>query len=410
MDKKVVLETIPIQSLVVATYNPRTIRREEFLNLKKSIETFGMIQPILVNDDNTVIGGHQRIQACQELSMTEVPCIKISVDKEREKALNVALNRIGGSFDEDKLRELLQTMEQETIQLTGLSDKDLSQLLAQEPEPEEKDEAFDKGPKVDVGVPLGTMWKLGRHRLMYGDSTDLDHVQRLMGGAFAKAVFTDPPYNVNYVGEGENTSEGIENDNMTEADFKDFCRKVFLAYTQATEAGAAFYVCSGWSSYPSFKTAMEEQGFHFSGVIIWVKESASMGWNDYRYRHEWIMRADRKGTKKKGVPILYGWKRGKHHFRDTRDETDVWEVPRKAAGKYFHPTEKPIWLPMKAIQNSTRAGEPVLDLFGGSGSTLVAAELTGRTAYTMELDPKFVDVILRRFKNLCPNEPVEIIQ
>lgn len=240
---------------------------------------------------------------------------------------------------------------------------------------------------------------------MYGDSTRADHVEKLLAGQKLFMIFTDPPYNVNYAGEGKNTSEGIQNDNMTEEAFEDFCSKFFKSYESACAAGAPLYVCSGWSSYPAFRRTMEARGFQFSGVIIWVKESAAMGWNDYRYRHEWVLRAEKKGTRKKGVPILYGWKRGAHYFRDTRDETDVWEVPRKAAGKYNHPTEKPLWLPMKAIQNSSHKGDLVGDFFAGSGSTLIAAELTGRTCYAMELDHKYVDVILRRYENLTGQRP-----
>lgn len=402
-------DKIPIAELIMATYNPRKIRPDEFLNLKQSIQQFGMVQPVTVNKDKTVIAGHQRIAACQELGMTEVPCFIIDVDKETERVLNIALNRIGGEFDEDKLREILKQLSMEQLQLTGMSDRDLAEILGQEPEPEDKDEEMDKAPRTAVTTPLGTIYKMGRHRLMYGDSTNPDHIKALMAGQEAKMVFSDPPYNVNYKGEGENTDEGIENDDMTEADFALFCDKFMQRYQESIATGAPVYFCSGWSSYPAFKKALEDHGFKFSGVIIWVKESASMGWNDYRYRHEWIMKGE-KGTKKKGVPILYGWKRGKHYFRDTRDETDVWEVPRKASGKYFHPTEKPVWLPMKAIQNSTRPGEIVLDLFGGSGSTMIGADLTNRVCYTCELDPKFVDVIIRRWENLHPRESVEIIE
>ena len=404
------LQEIAITDLNAAAYNPRKMKREEFLNLVQSIREFGFAQPITINSDMTVIAGHQRLATAAECGMTHVPCFQICVSKTQEKILNVALNRISGQFDEDKLKVLLEGLENEELELTGLSDKDLAQLLAQDPDPEEKDAAFDVHPDKSEGheYPQGSIFKLGDHRLMCGDSTNPDHVLQLLAGASADCVFTDPPYNVNYVGEGKETSDGIKNDNMTDAAFLDFCEKFFKVYHMAAKEGAPFYVCSGWSSYPVFKEAMSGAGFHFSGVIIWVKEAASMGWNDYRYRHEWLIKAEKKTTRKRGVPILYGWKRGKHYFRDSRDETDIWEVPRKSAAKYFHPTEKPLWLPMKAIQNSTRQGETVLDLFAGSGSTLIASHMCGRRGMAMELDPKFINVILNRWKNLTGKDAERI--
>jgi len=164
-------------------------------------------------------------------------------------------------------------------------------------------------------------------------------------------------------------------------------------------------VCSGWSSYPSFHKCIQNAGLYFSGVIIWVKDNASYGWNDYRYKHEWIAKG-KKVTKSKAVSVLYGWKEGTHYFRDTRDEYDVWDMPRKASSQYVHPTEKPEWIIMKAIKNSSFVNDVVADLFGGSGSTLMAAHKTGRIGYTMELDEKYCQVILERWDRYTKQEAI----
>lgn len=162
--------------------------------------------------------------------------------------------------------------------------------------------------------------------------------------------------------------------------------------------GGVFYICSGWSSYPAFNTALIENGLYRAGVIIWVKNNASYGWNDFRYKHEWIIVGKKKREKVKAVSILYGWKKGSHYFRDTRDEYDVWEVPRKHSANYSHPTEKPIWLIEKALANSSERFSNILDICGGSGSTLIACERLSRKAYVMENDPHYVDVIIKRWE------------
>lgn len=164
-------------------------------------------------------------------------------------------------------------------------------------------------------------------------------------------------------------------------------------------------MCSGWSSYPSFYKCIQKAGLYFSGVIIWVKDNASYGWNDYRYKHEWIGKG-KKVVKSKAVSVLYGWKEGTHYFRDTRDEYDVWDMPRKASSKYVHPTEKPEWIIMKAVKNSSLVNDIVADLFGGSGSTLMACQKTGRISYSMELDAKYCQVILERWSRYTKQDPI----
>jgi DNA modification methylase len=215
---------------------------------------------------------------------------------------------------------------------------------------------------------------------------------------YADMLFTDPPYNVDYAGKGKDTSEGIKNDNLSEEEFGIFINKAFENMFEIMREGAVFYICSGWSSYPEFNKQLIAAGFYRAGVIIWVKNNASYGWNDYRYKHEWILVGKRKAVRIKAVSILYGWKRGTHFFRDTRDEYDVWEVPREHAGNYKHPTQKPVWLVEKALANSSERGWIVADLFGGAGCTLIACERLKRRAFVMEYDPKYVDVIIKRWE------------
>lgn len=194
---------------------------------------------------------------------------------------------------------------------------------------------------------------------------------------------------------------------MSNEDFQKLIDDAFYNMLQNLRTGGAGYFCSGWSSYPAFLEALKKHGFEHSGVIIWVKNVASMGWNDYRYKHEWIVKA-KKGKpeeKKKGLGFIYGWKKGgKHDFFGDKGEFDVWEMPRKAVTKYLHPTEKPDWLPMRAIRNSTKRDGIVLDPFAGSGSTMEAAEKTGRRAFLIEYDPKFCDVIRRRYEHFKPKQ------
>lgn len=208
-------------------------------------------------------------------------------------------------------------------------------------------------------------------------------------------VFCDPPYNVAIKGK----QGTIMNDDMDEERFVAFAEAFIAQMKESTRAGAPFYICSGYSSYPTFLWALRKNGFKFSTVIVWVKNNTSLGWGDYRHKHEMIVKTKREPEKKrKGQPILYGWKDGSHYFPETRFEADVWEIKRRSSNTMVHPTQKPIELVAKAVKNGCERGKIVLDLFGGSGSTLIAAEREKRRAFLMELDPKYVDVIVKRWE------------
>jgi site-specific DNA-methyltransferase (adenine-specific) len=248
---------------------------------------------------------------------------------------------------------------------------------------------------IEPTTKLGDIYQLGNHRLMCGDSASLDDAEKLMDGDLADLVFTDPPYNVAYSGRGANNLGTIKNDDMSNDDFEQFCRDIFTTYHTYMKPLACIYVCHPDSqSAPklAFEKTFAEQ-FKKSSTLIWMKQSAGMGWQDYRAQHE---------------PILYGWKEGsgKHFYSGDRTKTTIWKIGRDAQASYVHPTQKPVALPEEAINNSSKGMDIVLDLFGGSGSTLIACEKVGRKARLMELDPKYCDVIIKRWEDFTGNKAV----
>ena len=402
---------IKIEKLKTAEYNPRKISDKELTSLKKSLSKFGFIQPVVINKDFTVISGHQRIRAWKEMEHDTVPTIQMDITKIEEKALNLAMNKIGGEWDFEKLYGVMNDLRITTeLEFTGFDDKEVSKILDQfiEEEPEETVEQLME--KLPSKAKQGEIYQLGKHRLMCGDSTSLDDVQKLTDGKTMDMVWTDPPYNVNYKSSNQKLGS-IKNDNMSGSNFKDFSMKVFDCLASVTRQGGVFYVCTGWQSFATFQETLEETGIHLSEVIIWVKNQAGIHTLEYPHKHEQIIKAKNLSggkKKKKGKAILYGWKEGKHEFFGDRSDYDVWEVDRLDASKYVHPTEKPDWLIMKALKNSTKFNDNVIDLFGGSGSALIACEKRGRNAFIMELDPRFVDVIIHRWEKYTKRKAKKI--
>ena len=400
------IQMIPPSELKAADYNPRTIDEKEMAALKRSIQELGFVENIVANKhegrENIIIGGHQRWRAATELGIEKVPVFFVDLDTEKEKILNLALNRISGEWDESKLGEIIYGLkENDMIRASGFGEDEISKIidgLMLEPDKED-----DETPELEEpSSKLGEIYQLGKHRLICGDCTDPSVWEKLLEGEKVDLVFTDPPYNVNYHSRGGNLNskgnESIQNDNLTAEQFDHLINGAFKNMFDSAKNGASFYICSGWSSYPQFLQTMIQHGFVHSGVIIWVKNTASMGFNDYRYKHEWIAKAKKDESKVKAGGIVYGWKDGaSHKFFGERNEFDVWEMPRKSTINYLHPTEKPDWLAMRAMRNSTRINQTVADPFGGSGSTMIAAEKAGRRAFLIELDPKFCDVIRQRW-------------
>jgi len=416
------MNAIKISELKRADYNPRIMPDSEMDALKTSIKTFGFVEPIVVNKNKdrygVLVGGHQRLSALESLIATGtvpkgiiesdekgiylIPASFVDLSADDEKLLNLALNKIKGKWDEEKLADIIIALKEDPhIPASGFREDEISRILDQTlDDGDDEEEPIDE--TTEARSKLGEVYELGSHRLICGDSTDPEIYRTLLGKEKADMIFTDPPYNVNYHSRGEKLgNEGLEkikNDNMTTEEFQHLIDGAFFAMCMHSKEGSSFYICSGWSSYPQFLQSMLKNGFRHSGVIIWVKNVPSMGWNDYRYKHEWIAKA-KKPDPKTAESIIYGWKTGTHSFYGD-NEYDVWEMPRKATARYLHPTEKPDWLAMRALRNSTKRNDIVLDPFAGSGSTMTAAEKVGRRAYMIELDPKFCDVIRDRWERM----------
>ena len=401
-----------ISKLRPAEYNPRKISDAELLRLRKSIREFGMVQPIVVNmakgREGIVIGGHQRLQAAAQEGIDEVPVIVVKLDEKKEKALNLALNKISGDWDQQALVQIIDELKTEDIiDATGFDDAEISRLLDsllpedEEDDDKEEQEILDK--KEADSVP-GQVYELGPHRLICGDATDPEVYAKLFEGVDEKAqmIFTDPPYNVDYSSRMRSNDsmvrKDLENDAMSPEEFREFLGDSIAAMVQFTKSNATIYLCNNWKSYPDFATVLGGLGLDVAGLIVWVKNNTTMGYNDYRYKHEFITKTKtKKRLRKRAEFIAYVKRQQGAIWNGGRDEADVWEGPRKDVNSYLHPTEKPDWLPMRAIKNSSTRGGIILDPFAGSGSTLAAAQKTGRRAFLVELDPLFCDVIRHRW-------------
>jgi DNA modification methylase len=381
------IRKIPIEKLNPAAYNPRKDLQPgdpEYEKLKRSIQEFGYVEPIVWNKrTGNIVGGHQRYKVLLDMGMSEVDCVVVDLDETKEKALNLALNKIQGDWDYLKLKDLLQELDtgEFDLELTGFDMGEIEDLMTQFHVPGEIIEDDVPEPPEEPITKLGDLWLLGRHRLLCGDATDPEKVSKLMENQLADMIFTDPPYNVDYQG----SAGKIMNDNMTDDAFYRFLIDAFRNMAQKSKEGAPIYVCHADSEGLNFRAAFKEAGWDLKQCIIWVKQRFVMGRQDYHWQHE---------------PILYGWKPGAaHKFYGDRKQTTVWQIDRPMANRE-HPTMKPVNLCAKAIENSSKSGDIIIDFFGGSGSTLIAAEQLNRTCYMMELDPVYCDVIVQRYINL----------
>ncbi len=383
------LETIELSQLSPASYNPREISKEEFEGLKESLKTFGQQENLIVNKDMTIISGHQRYEAMKALKWTEAVCNMVDLDKHQEKKLNVIMNStaISGKYDDLKLSEILEELklddDYESLRLDKLEPLDLSDIEVEE----------DEAPEVSSEPPvskLGEVYQLGRHRVMCGDSTVLDNGQLLMNGKEADMVFTDPPYGVSALGGRRQTNEAknikaIENDDLRGERLKQFIIKSLS--TLPIKKGAGIYICYGWKSQKEFTEAIQDLGWTARATITWVKNVFGLSAkNNYGYRPQTEFIYYATPTKE----YDFSWYGG-------GTQSDVWNINRPTDREGNHPTPKPVELVAKAINNSSKSGDVIADLFLGSGSTLIACEQTDRTCYGMELDPKYVDVIRKRY-------------
>ena len=347
---------IKIDKLIPATYNPRKNLKPndaEYVKIKNSIEKFGFVSPLVINKDMTVIGGHQRLKVLKEMGIVEVECIIVDLDKTNEKALNIALNKIQGDWDEEKLEALLQELKLEDFDtnLTGFDFDEVDEILKDVNGSKEDDFDVDSAYE-EIEEPItkpGDVWILGKHRLMCGDSAQKEDVMRLMNNQDADMLLTDPPYNVDYVGK---TSEAlkIKNDNMSDNQFYEFLKKVFENMYSVTKEGASIYVFHADTEGLNFRKAFKDAGYKLAECLIWKKDCFVMGRQDYQWQHE---------------PILYGWKEGAaHHFINDRTQSTILEFDRPRQSS-LHPTMKPIDLVARLLKNSSKENDKILDLFGG---------------------------------------------
>lgn len=378
--------TIPVGELKPAAYNPRKKLKagdKEYEKIKKSIQAFGYVEPIIVNYDMTVIGGHQRLTVLKDLGYTEVQCVVVRIEDENKvKALNVALNKITGAWDEQLLADLLVDLKTQDFNtdFTGFEAPEIEQLFSKVHNKEIKEDDFDVDEELKKPTmsKLGDIWLLGRHRFICGDSTKPETYDALMDGQLANMVLTDPPYNVDV----EETAGKIKNDNMADEDFYKFLFAAFVCMEQNMAQDASIYVFHADTQGLNFRKAFHDAGFYLSGCCIWKKNALVLGRSPYQWRHE---------------PCLFGWKLGgKHQWYSDRKQTTIWEYDRPKSSK-DHPTMKPVALMAYPIQNSCMSNCIVLDPFLGSGSTLIACEETNRICYGIELDEKFADVIVKRY-------------
>jgi len=402
---------IPITKINPAPYNPRLDLQPgdaEYEKIKRSITEFDLVEPLVWNKQTgNLVGGHQRLKVLKEQGIQDVEVSVVNLTEAKEKALNIVLNKAQGDWDMPKLKDLLLEIDtgEFDIAITGFDNDELEELIMQiNPDKVDEDDFNIEEEAEKIKEPkakLGDIYTMGEHKLICGDSTKEESYQKLFNGKKADMVFTDPPYNVNYKGTKHG---GILNDNMSEEAFVDFVMAFTERIKENLKIGGVFYLCSGWSSYPVFVYAIHAFKMEFANPIVWVKNNTAMGWNDYRYKYEMIVKGKNKG--KKSTPILYGWNGGRHYFIETRFESDVWEIKRKASNMMVHPTQKPLELIAKAITNSSHRDEIILDNFAGSGATLIACEKTKRIFYGIELDPKYCDVIVARWESYTEKKAV----
>ncbi len=377
---------LPIDELTPASYNPRKKLKpgdSEYEKIKNSITEFGYVDPVIVNRDMTVIGGHQRITVLKALGYTEIDCVVIDINKTKEKALNIALNKVSGEWDKELLVELIKDLQASDfdVAFTGFDPPEIDQLFSDVHDKNVQEDDFDvDGALEEAPVSqVGDLWLLGKHRLLCGDATKPEDIMRLMDGKKANLCVTDPPYNCDYTG---GTGMKIQNDKMSDEAFKEFLLKAFKNIYDNLAHGGAFYAFHSDAEKVNFFNATVEAGFHYSTTCIWVKNALVLGRQDYQMRHE---------------PIIYAFKNtAKHQWYGGRKLTTVWEYDRPTRST-LHPTMKTLELVAFPIKNSSLENSIVLDTFGGSGSTLISCEQLNRVCYMSEIDPQYATVILKRY-------------
>ncbi len=389
-------EQVPVGSVRPHPKNPRTGDLDAICESIKANGFFGAL--VVQRSTGFILAGNHRFLAAKRLGFTELPAVFVEVDDRTAKRILLADNRTSdlAGYDDEALVEILRELQADGgLFGTAFDEAALEELIAEASANDDVDAVLDDEDEdvAAVGddaesVP-GEVYRLGPHRLLCGDATSVTDLEKLLEGEQVDLLWTDPPYNVNYQG-GTKAKLTIKNDSMDDAKFREFLVEAFSTASTVMKPGAGFYIAHADSNGHHFREAVRTVGWKLSQCLIWVKDAFVMGRADYHWRHE---------------PILYGWKDGAaHHAVKDRSQDTVWEIPRPRKND-VHPTMKPVPLIERALKNSSHRGERVLDLFGGSGSTLIAAARTGRIAYLVELDPRYCDVIRRRWEQFCAQHP-----
>lgn len=393
------IETIPIKNINPDPRNPRVDLRSgdpEYDKLKASIEAFGCVELLIFNKrTQTLISGHQRLKVLMELGHTEADVVVVDLPLEKEKALNLAMNRIQGRWDEEKLAVLLEEIikiPDFDFSVSGFDLPDISEILDRKAEVAEDEFDFDSSLEsiVEPITKPGDIIQLGNHRIACGDSTDLANVARLMEDQRASLVVTDPPYRANYCAENRPTNKrkkpkwaSIANDNLSELEHHSFLKKAFSNMRQFMVPGASAYIWNGFAQFGKMSDLLTALGFHIGSILVWMKPSPSPSFADYQWACEFC---------------CYAWlSDASHRWFGPPSESNVWQCGRDSANTLCHPSQKPIELAARAMRNSSVCGDIILDPFLGSGSVLIAAESLSRKCYGFEIDPRYVDAIVKRF-------------
>lgn len=398
------IQTVSIHQINPATYNPRIDLQSsdpEYQKLKQSIETFDYIEPMVWNKrTGTLVSGHQRFKVLKELGYEQIDVSVVDLPEDREKALNIALNKIQGRWDEEKLVALLSELSgipDFNVSLSGFEQPEISNLFDRFKDSQEEDD-FNTEAEVDnIDQPVtqeGDVITLGKHRILCGNSSNVESLRKLFDEHKAALLHSDPPYNVDYYGgnrpHGNSRPKNcrhwqrIYSDNMSQREYEEWLKVILSNACEVLDEGAPVYIWNGHRQFGPMYQILSGLDFHISSVITWAKQNFAIGYGDYNQQTEFC---------------LYGWKQnnGTHRWYGPTNESTLWELKRDPTKEYIHPTQKPIGLAQRAIRNSSMRGDIVLDLFLGSGSTLIAAESLDRVCYGLEIDPKYCDAIARRY-------------
>jgi DNA modification methylase len=403
------IEYVEVKKLIPYARNSRTHSDEQVAQICGSIKEFGFTNPVLIDGEGVIIAGHGRTIAAQRLNMKEVPCLRLDyLTEAQKKAYVIADNKLAlnAGWDDEMLALELGDLKDLDfdLSLTGFDDDELNKLLAEAVNEGLVDEDEAPLPPDEPISKLGDVWQLGSHRVMCGDSTSIDAVDKLMEGQKADMVFTDPPYGMSYGGgraKGDhalNKNGGvlikahgmIKGDDLEGESLINLVRDAIATCIASSKQGAAYYICFTWRTYSEFEEAIALGGASVANCIVWDKKSIGLGNANYRPQHEFIF-----------------YVKGGAWYGD-RSQSDVWYMSRGATGEYVHPTQKPVELVERAISNSSKPGDLVLDVFGGSGSTLIACEKTSRHCRLVDLDPKYVDVMVKRWQDYTGKQAIHV--